>query len=273
MAILNKILLVVLCVWPGLAQAAASDWVSDQYVQGKLISSTEAVGQRDVLDGLLHLRLNEGWHTYWRTSGDSGLPPRFDWSESENVENVEVQFPVPARFEEAGLQVFGYADEVMFPLHITPQVPGQAVVLKLKIDLLVCHQLCVPQMLRISLDIPAGKDTNSPSAAMIDFAARKVPGESHAGLKIESVVAGPDALVVTVFSGRGYDRADLFIESPDMNLTAGPEIILDETDQRRAMMKISAPDGVDDMAAYMSEKTLTFTLSDGQQGVEKTVSF
>ena len=46
----------------------------------------------------IEIRLDPGWKTYWRTPGDSGLPPVFDWSRSANVADVVVLWPAPERF-------------------------------------------------------------------------------------------------------------------------------------------------------------------------------
>src|SRR5690349_11425297 len=40
----------------------------------------------------IEIKLDQGFKTYWRNPGESGLPPSFDWSASENVEKVEVQW-------------------------------------------------------------------------------------------------------------------------------------------------------------------------------------
>src|ERR687891_1737067 len=46
----------------------------------------------------VEIRLNPGWKTYWRYPGDSGAPPTFDFSKSENVKSATVLFPAPLRF-------------------------------------------------------------------------------------------------------------------------------------------------------------------------------
>ena len=57
-------------------------------------------------DGTLHagieIRLDQGWKTYWRYPGDSGIPPQFDFSASENVKAVTVLWPAPQRFDDGG---------------------------------------------------------------------------------------------------------------------------------------------------------------------------
>ena len=71
----------------------------------------------------LKVRLGRGWHTYWRSAGDAGAPPEFDWSGSQNVVATTVEWPAPHRFTDAGIDTFGYADEVLFPVKVRLQDP------------------------------------------------------------------------------------------------------------------------------------------------------
>jgi suppressor for copper-sensitivity B len=58
--------------------AATSDWVSGQHGAARLISAVEATGSSTQLDVGLQLRLTTGWHTYWRSPGDAGIPLAVD---------------------------------------------------------------------------------------------------------------------------------------------------------------------------------------------------
>lgn len=273
MTIYSKIsVFCMMLILPLTVQAKESAWSSSTYAQGKLISTLDAVGDEEAIEGIFHLRLKEDWHTYWRTSGDSGLPPKFDWSGSKNVKSVDVQFPAPKRFDEMGLQVFGYDGDVMYPLTIHPETPGEPMTLALKTDFLVCHELCVPEFLEVSLDIPSGAAVTSKSAAMMDLAKRKIPGENNAGLKIEAAVAGPEALVLNVYAKRGFDRADVFVEAGDLVITATPEITPDENDPRHGQVKIGLPFGESNMQEALAGKDVRVTFTDGQQAVEHVFS-
>ena len=73
------------------------------------------------------LQLQPGWKTYWRTPGDSGVPPRFDFSKSENVEAVTVLWPAPTKFDDgAGGHSLGYHDQIVLPLRIVAEKCRQA---------------------------------------------------------------------------------------------------------------------------------------------------
>lgn len=92
----------------------------------------------------IEMRLASGWKTYWRYPGDSGIPPRFDFSASRNVKAVIVHWPAPQRIaDETGTSI-GYKHDIVLPLEVVPQVAGEPVSLSLNIDYAVCEKLCVP---------------------------------------------------------------------------------------------------------------------------------
>lgn len=97
----------------------------------------------------IRLTLSPGWKTYWRSPGDAGIPPEFDWRGSENVKAVRLHWPAPQVFDFNGMQTIGYARELVLPVEVWPQVPGQPVTLHSNVDLGVCRDICVPASLRL----------------------------------------------------------------------------------------------------------------------------
>ncbi len=102
----------------------------------------------------LEIRLTPGYVTYWRTPGDAGLPPVFDWSGSDNVADVSVSWPAPTRINEAGSIVYGFYDGVTLPLRVRPKQANAPVNLKLRLQYGVCKEQCIPveSVARIVLD-------------------------------------------------------------------------------------------------------------------------
>jgi DsbC/DsbD-like thiol-disulfide interchange protein len=137
--------LAVLLMMSAVAGATAQDasaWQKDRQSSLRLLAGT-----RDGAAALggIELRLDPGWHTYWRDPGDSGVPPRFDFSRSENVDSVSVLFPAPKQFEDgAGGQSLGYQDQVVLPLRIVAKNPGKPLTLRATINYAVCDKICVP---------------------------------------------------------------------------------------------------------------------------------
>jgi DsbC/DsbD-like thiol-disulfide interchange protein len=138
--------------------------------QARAQTSMETLVRVKVLDGgktasgsymaALQFTLAKGWKTYWRSPGDAGIPPRFDWSESENVGDVAILWPTPIVFVLYGLQSIGYYDELILPIEITPASPGKPVQLRGYIEIGVCEDVCVPAAVSVDrkLDANARRD-------------------------------------------------------------------------------------------------------------------
>ena len=98
----------------------------------------------------LHLVLSPGWHTYWRVPGEAGIAPRFDWDQSQNVASVVPIWPRPQVFEQNGYRSYGYADELILPIEITPSNPARPMALIGALAIGVCNDTCVPADLSVS---------------------------------------------------------------------------------------------------------------------------
>ena len=120
----------------------ASPWQRDAHSAMRLLAGSRS---GTVLLGGIALQLQPGWHTYWRTPGDSGVPPRFDFSKSDNVEAVTVLWPAPHKFDDgAGGTSLGYIKQIVLPLRIVAKNADKPVTLRASINYAVCEKLCIP---------------------------------------------------------------------------------------------------------------------------------
>ena len=147
-----------------------------RHLPAYLISVPDGVPENTrTLSAGLHLQLNENWKTYWRSAGEVGIPPSVEWSGSENVADVEFMWPAPTRFTAFGIENFGYAGDVVFPLRITLKDPGAPVTLSAQVKLLVCSNVCVPEEFDLSLRLGRGNVIDSTSAGLIGTFSRARP--------------------------------------------------------------------------------------------------
>ena len=145
----------------GIGPASATDataWSKGDYSQVRLVGGGLHPGKSALLAGV-EVRMDEGWKTYWRNPGDSGVPPSFDWSGSTNLKKAEVLYPAPHRFSEAGGTAIGYSGDVVFPLKVTPERAGEPVQLKLAMEYGICKTLCVPNQAELALTLPSNAST------------------------------------------------------------------------------------------------------------------
>ena len=116
----------------------------------------------------LTIQLAPGWKTYWRAPGDSGIPPRFNWSGSSNISDVEVRFPVPQIYDQYGMRSIGYEDYVTFPLLITARDSTLPISLQGEVSIGVCEEVCVPVTLNVSTQLPAGGSPDRHLAGLLE---------------------------------------------------------------------------------------------------------
>jgi DsbC/DsbD-like thiol-disulfide interchange protein len=188
-------------------QASAQDasaWVKDDHSAVRLLAGSRSGG---VLLGGIAFKLQPGWHTYWRNPGDSGVPPRFDFTKSENIEAVTVLWPAPTKFADgAGGVSLGYQNQVVLPLRIVTRNADKPVTLRADIS----YAVCIPVEASAELTFAsvastedsalfAALDTVPKPAAIGDpvpLAIRDVKREGKAGVIVDVAASGDVNLFV-----------------------------------------------------------------------------
>lgn len=177
-----------------LVASPAAAFTQDDVLQASLLPGwTTDQGTRMAA---VELVLAPGWKTYWRSPGDAGIPPQFDWSGSVNLGAVTFHWPAPVVFDTNGMRSIGYHDVLVLPVEVTPRDPTQPVALQGRIDLGVCKDICVPAMVNVAVDLPVAGVPNP----TIKRALRDLPlGGDQAGLADIRCTVAPiaDGLRVT----------------------------------------------------------------------------
>lgn len=160
----------------------------------------------------IEIRLQPGWHTYWRVPGDAGIPPRIDWSASGNLASVSYRWPRPEVFERYGLTSYGHAGALVLPVQLTPKQPGAPIEARAALEFGVCEDICAPAAASLSASIAPG------DAA----AGRAVIAAALASAPLSAAEAGVTAADCTLASGpRGPAlHADITFGSPPPPLTS-----------------------------------------------------
>ncbi len=155
-----------------------------------------------------------GSHTYWKQPGEAGVPPVFAFNGSDNVAKADVLFPVPSRIEEDGISIFGYRDQVVFPVLVTPAKPSDPARLDVDVNYAVCNKICVPEHATASLALSGP----SRDGSLVLTALAKVPHAATAAeLKALAINFEPNAPKPTwtlVWSGPSPVE-DLFADAPE----------------------------------------------------------
>jgi thiol:disulfide interchange protein len=190
-----------------LAQGNAKSVVMTERVRAELMAHAPdgVTPGKEVWVGL-QLKHQPEWHTYWKNSGDSGLPTQLQWTLPPGVIAGDIAWPTPKKIPIGNLANYGYEGTVLLPvpLKITPDfkpsVLGRDVEVKLKASWLVCKKECIPEDGEFSLKIPATSTTAINAAAFeAAFKAQPRPVLAGTGVITESHarIAG-DALELSV---------------------------------------------------------------------------
>lgn len=137
--------------------AAHAESTRADHVEAELIAETTSLkpGENWVA---LRLKPDEGWHTYWRNPGDTGIPTQLKWTLPAGVTAGEIQWPYPQLHKLGELAYFGYGEETLHLVQIT--LPAnwpstRQIDLKAEAKWLVCADVCIPGKAELSLILPA----------------------------------------------------------------------------------------------------------------------
>jgi DsbC/DsbD-like thiol-disulfide interchange protein len=207
------------------APEAAANQASSRWSQGaksaiRLVSG--GAGKDGSLKAGIEITLAKGFKTYWRSPGDSGVPPRFDWSASENVAGITVSWPAPERFGDQQESSIGYTSDVIFPLSVRTANPDKPVKLVLRLDYAVCEKICIP--VAGETELVLGSAPTAETARIADFKARvpvnqeKTVADSLPGVAEVTALHGPNGRIALQIIANRPDKApsgDVFVEGPD----------------------------------------------------------
>jgi DsbC/DsbD-like thiol-disulfide interchange protein len=203
----------VACAATAVRAEDSSPWQQDTHSAIRLLAGSRSGA---VLLGGIAIQLEPGWKTYWRTPGDSGVPPRFDFSRSDNVEAVTVLWPAPMAFDDgAGGVSLGYKQKVVLPLRIVAKNADKPVTLRADINYAVCDKLCIPVDAKAELGFASVASTEDSN---LSDALNTVPKPANVGdpnpLTIRDVKREGKANVLVDVSAPGGKAVSLFVEGP-----------------------------------------------------------
>ncbi|MFV0280011.1 MAG: protein-disulfide reductase DsbD domain-containing protein [Rhodoblastus sp.] len=167
-----------------------------------------------VYQAAIVIDLDPNTTTYWRNPGEAGSPPVFDFSASANLEGSTVALPAPKRIVEAGLDVFGYHDRVIFPVTLRPRDAALPLKAALKMDYAACEKICVPMHAEAVLEFsPKGGPAGDPALVAAARAALPKAVAAETAVKI-TPVAGAKRPTWTV-TPKAAGVLDLFAETTE----------------------------------------------------------
>lgn len=205
----------------------------------------------------IEFRLEPGWKTYWRSPGDSGLPPAFDWTGSDNLGDVVFHWPAPEAIPSGDGMALGYHDRLVLPFTATPADPTQPIDLAVAVDFGVCDDICVPA--HVALESAAAGTAPDPAiAAALEAVPQAQEGGPRCvvepiedGMRVTATLPRPVTVAAMELPGR-----DVWTTATDIQTQGGQTTLVADF-----VPPESAPFALD-------QQELLFTLIDDRQAVE-----
>lgn len=194
-------------------------------VTASLLSENDSVQPGHPFWVAIHLKMDEHWHAYWKNPGDAGMAPIVKWTLPEGFTAGEILWATPKRFNIDNTVGFGYEDETVLLVQITPPASYTTSTVKLAANVrwVVCSDsTCLPGKSPVSLELPVVANAptkNSANTAFFSAAREKVP-QNHDRLAARH----DDALIELSFQNNpGVQSAEFFPEQSDsINYTIPP---------------------------------------------------
>jgi len=199
------------------------------HTEAQLLLSATAARPGDTIWAGVDLKMEPGWHTYWKNPGEAGEATQIKWQLPPGISAGEIQWPLPEKLPPAEITTYGYEDEVVLlvPLKIAADVSPGELNLKANVSWLECKESCIPAAQDVEAKLTIGSETkNFPDAATIDLWKKKAPASltnwnflvqawwerpSTNDLRPLIIEFGPTVQTVTFT----YDKPDFFPEADD----------------------------------------------------------
>jgi thiol:disulfide interchange protein len=164
-----------------LAWGNATPWHKTPHGQVRIIAPYMTAPHDSTVYWGIEFQPSPGWVVYWKTAGDAGYPPKFDFKSSRGFANPEILWPRPKLFVLPGnIREYGYDQDVVYPIR-AQRSGASGLQIVADINYLTCKESCVPYRFSLSLSIPAASkfQNDPPMEDLLHQFLKQVPPENE----------------------------------------------------------------------------------------------
>lgn len=230
-----QLLVLMLCGVMFAAPASAEEDLS-KLVTPTLVADTTAVVPGKPFRMGVVLKMLPGWHTYYKESGEAGMPTSVKWTLPAGYTASELMWQKPHKFVDAGITTYGYQDRTVVAATITPPANvavGSAVPIKANVKWLACQDQCVPGKSDLSATLKVAKTASIANAELFQGlgwsgSVKELETDSHAVLPGGAALAATTTATTTAdlttgaagkFSGNILDAEFKLADGGDSKLS------------------------------------------------------
>ena len=156
--------------------ADTSKIFEDEMVEINLLTQLEGINENGIFYLGIEFILEKDWKIYWKSPGDSGMPPVLDLSLSTNIQKYEIKWPVPERIKESNKIITNvYLNKIILPLFIVVDDINNPIELKGNLSFQVCKTICIPLEANINIFIPVIGPLDEKNTHKIERAISSIP--------------------------------------------------------------------------------------------------
>lgn len=147
----------------------------NEQVKVSLVADRNAIVPGQPLKLAVKLQMKEGWHTYYKEAGESGMPTNLSFELPPGFKAAEPKWEPPHKFTESGITTYGYTGSTALSSTLstpTDLKAGSTVKLTVKVRWLACQDMCVPGKAVLSLILPVVTDANQVKSLNADLFAK-----------------------------------------------------------------------------------------------------
>ncbi len=259
---LTAIGVLLACLAPGVAAAAMTQWQDIGGGRARLVATIDPA--TNLVSAALELELEEGWKTYWRQPGGSGIPPQLDFAGSRHFIPGEVELPAPHGLSAGGARFAGYKGRTAFYFTGQALAPGGKIALDLVAG--VCQEICIPAQAHFEISFDELNASDPRAETAIAMARSQLPGDAREDLHIARVKQENDGALLVEATVNAGENPELFVEGPQDWYF--PQAQLVSVAQGVASFRIAPPEKPQGSPA---PEKLRFTLRAGNGAIEQWV--
>ncbi len=232
-------LLVLACV-AAPAHALEGAWAQKAHSSVRVLALGASPTDPDAVILGIHIRMQPGWETYWRSPGDAGVPPDFFFDDTENIDELYVDWPLPTKKVTAGMTTYVYQGEVLLPITVYPHDRTQPIKLRMKITYAACRDVCMLEEADLALDVAADHNDDRLAELFAKNAARMPVLDNTPEVAIERVNAaaadGKQRLEVVARAAAPWIDPQVIIEA-EPGFAFKPAVITPTMEGRRIIAR------------------------------------
>ncbi|MGB8836226.1 MAG: protein-disulfide reductase DsbD domain-containing protein [Candidatus Acidiferrales bacterium] len=225
-------------------KSARAQTTAEPHATVELVSERSALPPGASISIGLLFHLDKGWHIYWQNPGDSGEPPKVQWTVPSGFRVGAIQWPTPIRLGAPPIVDYGYEDQVLLMSSLralSGSATTSALTIAADVRYIVCREICIPGKSHLTLSLPAAANSAAKLSewrALFAQTRKQLPRPLPQAWKISAESRG-NQFILSVHTHVPVQAAAFFPSEPNLIENAAPQPFASSKDGFRLALEKS----------------------------------